>query len=182
MLSVWGATPITSKQEASRKEAMTGSRPPNSQLEARHAQAEIMLEMSRLSTQQDRCVSNCLSAVGITSLTPAQSRVLMILFQARQALTARELARRMGVSEPTMSRFVRALTTAGWIEKSRKGEDRRAWHLSVTPYAREQFPLLAKASNMMLDHLFGGFEGDDLQQLHRLIDRVRSNLESPNAP
>jgi len=143
----------------------------------RRIQADVMLEMARLLTGQDQCVAERLAAVGIDDITPAQSRVLMILIQAREPLTARELARRMGVSEPTMSRFVRALVGAGWVEKTRSDSDRRAWKLTVTPHAREHLPALIRASNAILDRIFSGFSTQDVEALGTLLDRVRQNLD-----
>ena len=146
-------------------------------IEERRIQTELLLVLARLLTGQDQQIRERLEAQGITDITPAQSRVLMILFQAREPLTAREMARRMGVAEPTMSRFVRALVERGWIERRQRGADRRAWELQVTRYAREHLPQLIAASNSILDRLFGGFSREELRQLHHMSLRIQTNLE-----
>ena len=75
----------------------------------------------------------------------------MVLFQGREPLTARELSRRMGYSGVTVSRFVKALAQAGWLERSPDPTDGRAYLLTPTAKARDALPRFIGVSNALLD-------------------------------
>ena len=60
---------------------------------------------------------------GLADVTPQQAAVLMVLFQARRPLTARELAEHQGVSQPTVGRFIKALEQQGWVTRDADPND-----------------------------------------------------------
>ena len=151
---------------------------PTEPLALRRLQTDTLLELSRCLTSQDAHVRNRLEQAGLTGITAQQSRVLLILFQARTPLTARELARRMGVSEVTMSRFVQALQRENWISRSQNPEDGRSLLLAPTKKARKSFPGFVAVSNEVLDTLFTGFSDNDMWSFHELVGRIRTNLEA----
>ena len=123
-----------------------------------------------------------LEQAGLFGITAQQSRVLLILFHARRALTARELATRMGVSEVTMSRFVQALLKEEWISRVRHPEDGRSFLLAPTDKARQSFPGFVAVSNAVLDALFTGFSPDDMANFQSLVSRIHENLQDTLSP
>jgi MarR family transcriptional regulator, transcriptional regulator for hemolysin len=145
-------------------------------LSLRVLQTETFLEFARLAAIQHQRLRELFERAELGEITPQQSRSLMVLFQAREPLTARELSRRMGCSEVTISRFVRALSKAGWVERRQDPKDKRAYLLTATAKAREAFPRFIHVSNELLDEIFSGFEREEIEQLARVVGRIRSNL------
>jgi DNA-binding MarR family transcriptional regulator len=64
-------------------------------------------------------------------IEPAHFHVLMNL--KRHPYSVSELAERLMVSLPSMSKTVTALVKRGWVERVRLQEDRRVVHLHLTP-------------------------------------------------
>ena len=155
------------------------SAPSSPSLELRKRQAEIVLMLTRILRENERKVSVNLAEQGLHDITSAQANVLMVLFQAKQALTASQVAEILGVSEVTIARFVKALTSAGWVDRLRNVRDARMWHLKPTPKAYDALPKFIRVSNQMLDETFDGFSIDDFETLWSIINRVRVNLYKP---
>lgn len=115
--------------------------------------------------------------VGLEDVTPAQGNVLTILFNAKEPMTARALATAMSLSEVTVGRFVRALETAGWLDRKPHPRDSRAMLVRPTRKAYKAFPKFLKVSNSLLDEAFGGFSQKDIERIAKTTIKLRSNLE-----
>ena len=148
-------------------------------LELRRRQAEIVLMLGRILRENEQKVSASLVREDLKDVTSAQANVLMVLFQAKQPLTASQVAEILGVSEATVARFVKALDSAGWVDRRRSERDARRWHLKPTPKAYEALPKFIRVSNQMLDETFDGFSLEDFETLWSIISRVRVNLHKP---
>ncbi len=148
-------------------------------IELRRRQAEIVLMLTRILRENEQKVSANLAEQGLQDITSAQANVLMVLFQAKQPLTASQVAEILGVSEVTVARFVKALTSAGWVDRLRSERDARMWHLKPTPKAYDALPKFIRVSNQMLDETFDGFSIEDFETLWSIISRVRVNLHKP---
>jgi DNA-binding MarR family transcriptional regulator len=146
-------------------------------LKKRRVQTDTFLEFARLTAIQHHRLRELFARAELGEITPQQSRALMVLFQARQPLTARELSRRMGCSEVTVSRFVKALVQAEWVERTPDPNDGRAYLLIPTAKAREALPRFVGVSNALLDQIFAGFSEAELAALESAMDRIRKNLE-----
>ncbi|MEE2903135.1 MAG: MarR family transcriptional regulator [Myxococcota bacterium] len=148
-------------------------------LELRRRQAEIVLMLTRILRENEQKVSSSLGEQGLHDITSAQANVLMVLFQAKEPLTASQVAEILGVSEVTVARFVKALTSSGWVDRLRSERDARMWHLKPTSKAYDALPKFIRVSNQMLDETFDGFSIDDFETLWSIISRVRVNLHKP---
>ena len=146
-------------------------------LEYRRLQTDTLITLGRCLTSQDAQVRARLEAAAVDGITAQQSRVLLLLFRARQPMTARGLATEMGVSEVTMSRFIQALEKEGWIHRERNPVDGRSFLLAPTDRARSHFPDFVSVSNAVLDQLFSEFSVDEMKTLQSLAERIHRNLE-----
>ncbi len=151
--------------------------PPSDDLVLRRLQTETFLEFARLVAIEHQRLRVLFEAEGLEGVTPGQSRVLMILFQARRPLTARDVSRRMGVSEVTMGRFVKGLLAGGWVKRQRSESDKRSFELHPTEQARASLPQFIRVSNQVLDDIFAGFEPCEIDTLASIIARIRHNLD-----
>lgn len=142
----------------------------------RRFQTELMLAFSRVHQQILLRSAQVLSEAGIEGITPARATALIVLFNARRPINARELADELAVSEVTVSRFIRKMEEDGWVERTPDPADGRAMLIQPTPHARGMFHRLVRVSNTVLDDLFADFDETELTSLSDEVARVQRNL------
>ncbi|PRP93020.1 MarR family protein [Enhygromyxa salina] len=142
----------------------------------RRKQADAALELSRINREIERRIHQLLDGEKLRDVTPAQANAMMILFQEKAPLTARQLARQMNLSEVTVGRFVRALEGAGWVKREADPKDTRAILIRPSTKAYRAFPRFLNVSNALLDVAFDGFTKKEVETLGRLVERVRMNV------
>ncbi len=145
-------------------------------LRLRRVQADGYLDLAGVHALIERRVAQLFAESGLVGITPQQSNVLLVLFQEKRPMTARDVARALEVSEVTVSRFLKALAQNGWISRRPCPGDARATHIEPTPQARQAFPLFRRVSNRLLDEAFQGFEPAQIEALAGHIHHVRTNL------
>lgn len=157
---------------------MNESRSPiqRDEIQTRRYQTELMLAFSRVHQQILRRTAQLLDEAGIGDITPARANALVVLFNARRPINARELARELAISEVTVSRFIRKMEEDGWVERTPDPEDGRAMLIRTTAYAREQFQPLVAVCNGVLDDLFRDLANDELHALGGLVGKVQHAL------
>ncbi|MGB0647270.1 MAG: MarR family winged helix-turn-helix transcriptional regulator [Bradymonadia bacterium] len=146
-------------------------------LSIRRRQIDSFIVLQRLHSAVEHRTRALFKEYGIDSITPSQANVLMVLFQRRRPMTAREIHRELGVSEVTISRLVNALAEHSWIEKKSHPEDKRASHLTPTGKARDHLASFIGVANTLLDETFSGIDGATLKVLNEAILKIHSNLE-----
>ncbi len=144
----------------------------------RRAQSRAMLDLGRIHAVIQQRAAALFVEVGLDDITPAQSNVLMLLFEARRPMAAREIHRAMGVAEPTVCRFVKALEQNGWIERRRDPRDARVRLLEPSDKAREALPRFIRVSNALLDRLFDGFAREEIERMVGNAHRMTANLSA----
>jgi len=147
-------------------------------LQIRRFQTELMLTFSRVHQQILRRSAQLLEAEGIDGITPARANALIVLFNARGPINARELARELAISEVTVSRFLRKMEDDGWIERTPDPSDGRAMLIRPTQTARDLFPRLVGVCNAVLDDIFGALDSVEMQELAGSVQRVQDSLAS----
>jgi DNA-binding MarR family transcriptional regulator len=143
---------------------------------ARRKQADAALELSRINREMERRIQQLLELERLEHVTPAQANAMMILFQEKAPMTARQIARQMNLSEVTVGRFVRSLEGAGWITRAADPKDTRAILIQPSAKAYRAFPRFLNVSNALLDVAFAGFTKKEVEALGRLVERVRMNV------
>lgn len=146
-------------------------------LQLRREQTEAYLNFGRIHRALERCIGTLFEREGLSDITPPQSALLMVLFQARRPLTARELADHQGVTQPTIGRLVRALQEQGWVTRDSDPDDARAILIRPTRKARRALPRFIAVSNVLLDHAFADFTEVAVRRIARTTCRLRENLE-----
>jgi MarR family transcriptional regulator for hemolysin len=142
----------------------------------RRVQADGYLDLAGVHALIERRVAGLFAEQGLVGITPQQSNVLLLLFQEKRPMTAREIARSLEVSEVTVGRFIKALEQNGWIERRPCPDDARAMFVEPTLTARRAFPLFCSVSNALLDEAFRGFEPEEIERQAAFLHRVRTNL------
>jgi len=150
--------------------------PPDPDLPLRRQQTEAYLNLFRINRAMLSRSEAMFVEEGLTDVTPAQSGVLMVLFQERRPMTARELSASVELAEVTVGRFVAALEKTGWIERRPDPSDARARLIQPTPRAYEHLPTFIRISNALLDDAFAGFSREDIERITRDVAKLRENL------
>lgn len=146
-------------------------------LEQRRLQTEAYLNFGRIHRALERCIGTLFEREGLADVTPPQAALLMVLFEARRPLTARELAAHQSLSQPTIGRFVRALQEQGWVTREADPDDARAILIRPTRKARRALPRFIAVSNALLDYAFEDFSENAVATIARTTCRLRENLE-----
>lgn len=165
-----GPVPMSSSSRSTRARA----RPP--ELELRRLQADAYLDLTRIHREIEARVVELLAEHDLRDVTPAQAGALMILFQERTPMRARELAQRLALSEVTVGRFVHALHAAGWVDRQPDPDDSRAILIVPTPKAYRALPRFIAVSNGLLDQAFAGFSPEDVVRVAQTTERLRKNI------
>ena len=148
----------------------------NSEKQYRKMQSDTFLGFAQIAGLAERRALRLFEEHGLSGITPTQSRVLVILFQAQRAMTASEISQRMGLTEVTVGRFIRTLCEAGWLTRHQNPEDRRAWLLRPTQRARENLPTFIEVSNALLDSVFAALSPEEMTTLAEAVARMQERL------
>lgn len=154
-----------------------------SQPEDQFAEVMAMLpRISRLSTSlsRGRLMEHALEASGLNLDRPAMG-VLISLRMSGEPLRIGEIARRMEVAGPHVTRLVHELERRELARRIADPDDKRARQVELTPAGTE-------AVNGYLRHIFGWFaealvdwSPDDLRTLGTLLNRLLDDLTAHTA-
>lgn len=115
------------------------------------------------------------AALAEVGLHVGQEMVLLELWN-EDGLRGGELAARLGVEPPTVSRMLGRLEGCGLLERRRDPEDARSFRVCLTDRGRG---LQGPVEDLWLgveERAFGGMTEEEIQLLKGLLNRVRENL------
>jgi len=115
-------------------------------------------------------------------LHPGQDNLLMLLW-AHPGLRQAELARRLGIEPPTVTRMVQRLERSGLIERQRDPHDARLVRVRATPRARLLEGVVRRAWEEVDAVLLEAVGEDGARQLRRQLAAGTEALTTrPAAP
>jgi MarR family transcriptional regulator, organic hydroperoxide resistance regulator len=120
-------------------------------------------------------VGELLSEVG---LHVGQEMVVIELFE-QDGLRGGELAERLGVEPPTVTKMLRRLERCGLVERRRDPQDARSFRVYLTEEGRELEGSVARCWERVEERTFAGMSVGERRNFHRLLTKVRANLD-PN--
>lgn len=91
-------------------------------------------------------------------------------------LSQRQLAARMGIEGPTLTRHLDHLEADGLIVRRRDGHDRRILRVSATPAAHRLHARLAAVARDLDADLVVGLSPSEVAELRRLLAHLMTNL------
>jgi DNA-binding MarR family transcriptional regulator len=112
----------------------------------------------------------------------ADQFVLLATLARGQALTQRELARRMASDPSTVRAMLVLLERRGLILRDSHPTDARARTVALTPAGKRTFRQLWKAGEPIRERMFGILSTDEAETLVRLLGRVAETLNSKQLP
>ncbi len=111
-------------------------------------------------------------------LHPGQEMVLLELW-SQDGLRGSELAGRLGVEPPTITKMLRRLEGCGLIERRPNPTDARSFRVYLTGKGRSLEDPVTRCWTRTEEQTLARMSDDERQTLYQLLTKVRSNLD-PN--
>lgn len=111
-------------------------------------------------------------------LHPGQDVLLWVLGQEPGGLLVSEIAERLGIESPTVTRSLARLEHGGWFIRERVPTDRRMVRITLTSHGQEVLPKVEAIWKQLANTATSGLADHEREQLVLLLDRVRDNLRS----
>ena len=86
--------------------------------------------------------------------------------------TFSDLARRLGVSKPSVTAIVGKLLQKGYVEKIQSAEDRRAFYVLLTEKGKALSQLHENLHRRIAEHFTHALDEHELHQLARLLSKA----------
>lgn len=135
-------------------------------------EASLGFQVRDLNRLMQRALAARIAPAGVTSGAWYFLRVLW----EEEGLTARQLAERLGMQEPTAVIALRGMERAGWITRTRSAEDRRKIHIHLTPAGRALRERLLPEARAVIAAATRGLTPAERACLLALLRRARANL------
>lgn len=136
---------------------------------------ELLFAMGRRHSLRDPIASVCEEL----QFTPPQVHALLWLGRDG-ALTMGELARRLGVTEKTVTGVVDRLERESHVQRERITGDRRVVHCRLTPKGQETYQQLDGFLLEAVTQIVGLLDGSDREALFRIIEKLTRKLDEPS--
>lgn len=108
-------------------------------------------------------------------VAPGAWYFLRVLWQ-EDGITQRELARRVGMMEPTAVIALRGIEEQGWIHRVRSGTDRRKVHIFLTPGGQALREELMPEAHLVNALAVQDMSPDEQLMFKALLRRARANF------
>jgi len=142
---------------------------------------EIMHMIGTTDAALHRAVEPSLSELGLSG---SRINVLRVLYDANGGpLTMSELARRLSVTPPNITRHIQGLKQDGFVDQFDDGGDRRVAQIILTASGRDRFETSAPRSWEQLGQACSGLDNDEKRYLIHLLAKLRlTMLAHPSRP
>jgi MarR family transcriptional regulator, transcriptional regulator for hemolysin len=111
-------------------------------------------------------------------LNLSMQQVLVQLHRHPVGLMQKELARQLGIEEPTLARLLDQLEKKEWIKRIPSDEDKRCKYSKLTPKATKQIQIIEKLSRQLREEMMDGLEEEELDAGLQILSRMRTNLHT----
>ncbi|MBE0562751.1 MAG: MarR family transcriptional regulator [Ochrobactrum anthropi] len=101
---------------------------------------------------------------------------IMLALDRHDGLTPGQLAARLGVRPPTITKTINRLQVQGFLEKRASEEDARQAHISLTDTGREAIRAIEKSVRKTEKQALKGLDKKEQKQLQKLLARIEANL------
>jgi MarR family transcriptional regulator for hemolysin len=132
---------------------------------------EIGLRLSVLARLMRSNFDRQVAAHGVTRSQWAMIAVV----SHRPGATQRLIAEALEMSEASAGRLIDRLCAEGLLERRDRDDDRRARAVYLTDKAEPLLVTLAEVAKIAEERMFAGFNPEELDQLHGLLERVYTN-------
>ncbi len=104
-----------------------------------------------------------------------QEQIMMVLAR-HENQTPSQLAARLGVRPPTITKTINRLASQGFLTKSPSTEDARQAHITLTGKGLEAIKSIEKSMRKTEKLALKGLDKKDQKTLSKLLSKIESNL------
>lgn len=108
-------------------------------------------------------------------VTIGQFRVMLVLWE-REQLTQVEIARYLGIEQPTVASALKRMERDGLIEIKTHPSDRRRLQISLTEHGQKLKEPLTREAQFINELAVKGLSNEEIDQLNRTLDNLASAL------
>lgn len=108
-------------------------------------------------------------------LTRAQWHTLVYVIRLGQP-TQTELAEALDVNRSSAGGLIDQLESSGFISRKADPNDRRIWRIVATPLADRRADEIAECAESLMDDIFTGISGADLDVATRVLLKMQGNV------
>jgi DNA-binding MarR family transcriptional regulator len=101
---------------------------------------------------------------------------LLFALWEKEGLTHSELAGHLHVQPATITKMIKRMGRAGFVERSQDAEDQRVSRVYLTDAGRNIRGAVEGVLRELEEHTFAGFSSEDRALLNQLLLRIRHNL------
>jgi len=131
----------------------------------------LLVQLTRQRPLRDPIAAACQGL----DLTPAQLHIVLWLGNDG-TMTMGELARRVAVTEKTITGVVDRLERAGLVQRERDPEDRRVIHVRLAPRGARLHRRMDQGIEEKLAGLLGLLDAEDRRHLVRMVEHLTARL------
>jgi DNA-binding MarR family transcriptional regulator len=107
-------------------------------------------------------------------LTPPQFGLLSFLWQ-QDGLTQVELSEKGQIDRSTVGGLIDRLERNGLLERRQHPQDRRAYRIYLTEHGKEMESILSACAERSLKRFTSGLNGDEINELTRMLEILRGD-------
>lgn len=108
-------------------------------------------------------------------------QVLVQLHRHPEGLVQKELARKLGIEEPTLARLLDRLEKKEWIKRTTFAEDKRCKLAKLTRKAAKQIEIIEMLSRQLRKEMMLGLDEAEMEAGLQVLQRMRDNLHALQA-
>nr|WP_255203423.1 MarR family transcriptional regulator [Myxococcus sp. AM011] len=138
---------------------------------------QLLLALGRRRSLRDPIASTCEQL----QFTAPQVHALLWLGQDG-SLTMGELARRLGVTEKTVTGLVDRLEREGHLQRERSAADRRVVRCRLTPEGMQTYQRLERFMTQGMGQLLSILDGVDRKALFRILEKLLRRIDTLGPP
>ena len=109
-------------------------------------------------------------------LNQSMQQVLMQLHRSPHGMMQRELARRLGIEDPTLVRLLDLLEREGWVKRLASGDDKRRKVCVLTEQAQGQIAVIEQVMRELRGVMMKGMSAAEVELALDIMQRMRDNL------
>lgn len=135
----------------------------------------ISLKMTVLTRQLHKRFDQSVVSIGVTR----SQWTLIAVIARRPAVTQREIAEVLEMSEAAAGRLVDKLVAEGFLARQQKEDDRRAYCIHLASKAEAVLEKISEIANEHEKTVFAGFSDEELKALDGYLSRITANIAAP---
>lgn len=125
-------------------------------------------------------IETALQAHGLSDIIPSHGNILTVLYEAKEPMTMKAIAERIGKDKSTVTFLVNRLIELGYVGKTAADFDKRVSLIALTDLGRAKEADYRLISNAVTETAYRGFSEDEKETFLALLKRMNQNFTSDN--